>query len=170
MAKMGDRRFGTNNNVALTGDVVTISQNNEVKTERTVRCVASETSHQNHDETKVLQEFRKPKSFSAAGLKSKTEHKEHHDADFCFLKSLVPDMKKLSDRRRRKFKELIVSSIGQLLNDGKVADHASTNACRFQHSITTDILQQANAACTNFLSAILFQFLGYAQNSLLCLG
>jgi len=45
MAKMGDRRFGTNNNVALTGDVVTISQNNEVKTERTVRCVASETSH-----------------------------------------------------------------------------------------------------------------------------
>jgi hypothetical protein len=50
-------------------------------------------------------------------------------------------MKKLSDRRKHKFKELIISSIGQLLVEDKGADHASNNACRFQHSITTDILQ-----------------------------
>jgi hypothetical protein len=50
-------------------------------------------------------------------------------------------MKKLSDRRKHKFKELIVSSVGQLLVGDKDAGHASKNACRFQHSITTDILQ-----------------------------
>jgi hypothetical protein len=50
-------------------------------------------------------------------------------------------MKKLSDRRKHKFKELIISSVGQLLVEDKYGDHASNNVCRFQHSITTDILQ-----------------------------
>jgi hypothetical protein len=117
VAIMGDRRVGMNN-VTLTGDV-TISQNNEVKTEGTACCVSDETAHQNHDEVRVLQEFKKPKSFSAADLKSKTEHKEHCDdnADSCFLQSLVPDMKKLSDRKKLKFKELIISSISHLLEE-----------------------------------------------------
>ena len=118
VAIMGDRRVGMNN-VTLTGDVVTISQNNEVKTEGTACSVSDETAHQNHDEVRVLQEFKKPKSFSAADLKSKTEHKEHCDdnADSCFLQSLVPDMKKLSDRKKLKFKELIISSISHLLDE-----------------------------------------------------
>jgi hypothetical protein len=77
------RRGGMNHNVALMGDVVTISQKNELKTEGTVCSVADEETHQNHDEVKALQEF-KPKSLSAAGLKLKTEHKEDDDADFCF--------------------------------------------------------------------------------------
>jgi len=117
---MGGRRVGMNNNVALMGDVVTVSQNNEVKTERTACSVTDETAHQNHDEVKAPQEFKETKSVSAAGLKPKTEQKEHDDdddddADFCFLKSLVPDMKKLSDRKKLKLKELIISSISQLL-------------------------------------------------------
>jgi hypothetical protein len=49
--------------------VATVSQNNEVKTEGTVCSAAGETTHQNHDEVKELQELRKPISVSAAGLK-----------------------------------------------------------------------------------------------------
>jgi len=140
---MGDRTVGRNYNVDLMGDVETVGQKNEEKTEGTVSSVADETTHQNHDEVKVPQEVKEIISASTAGLKSKTEHKEHDngDADSCFLQSLVPDMKKLSDRKKLKFKELIISSIGQLLVEDKDADHASNNACRFQHSITTDILQ-----------------------------
>jgi len=111
------RRGGRNNNVAVMGDVVTISQSNVVKTEGTVCSVADETTHQNHDEVKELQELKTPTSVSAAGLKPKTEHKEQDDADFCFLQSLIPDMKKLSDRKKLKFKQLILSSIGQLLDE-----------------------------------------------------
>jgi hypothetical protein len=50
-------------------------------------------------------------------------------------------MKKLSDRRKHNFKEWIISSVAQLLDEDKYADHAPNNAWRFQHSITTDILQ-----------------------------
>jgi len=116
---MSDRRVGMNHNLTLMGDEVTISQNNEVKTEGSARSVADETAHQNHDEVKAPQEFKETKSVSPAGLKPKTEHKEHDDdnADFCFLQSLVPDMKKLSDRKKLKFKELIISSISQLLEE-----------------------------------------------------
>ena len=114
---LGDGRVGTNDNVTLMGDVVTISQNHVVKTEGTVCSVADETTHQNHDEVKELQELKTPTSVSAAGLKPKTEHKEQDDADFCFLQSLIPDMKKLSDRKKLKFKQLILSSIGQLLDE-----------------------------------------------------
>jgi hypothetical protein len=113
------RGVGTNHNVALMGNV-TISQKNEVNTEETVHSAADEATHQNDDEVKALQEFKETKSVSAAGLKSKIEHKEHVDdvdADFCFLQSLVPDMKKLSDRKKLKFKELIISSIGRLLEE-----------------------------------------------------
>jgi len=37
-----------------------------------------------------------------------TEQKEQDHADFCFLQGVIPDMKKLSDRRKRKFKLLMV--------------------------------------------------------------
>jgi hypothetical protein len=148
---MGDSNIERNHNVALMGDVVTISQKNEEETEGTVRSAADETTHHNHDEVKAPQQFKEtvspisqknegktegnlcsaadetthpshddvkePKSLSAAGLKSKTEHKEQDDADFCFLQSLVPDLKKLSDRKKLKFKELIISSIRRLLEE-----------------------------------------------------
>jgi hypothetical protein len=119
VALMGDRTVVRNHNVDLMGDVETISQKKEEKTEGTVSSVADETTHQNHDEVKAPQEVKETISVSAAGLKSKTEHKEHDDgdADLCFLQSLVPDMKKLSDRKKLKFKELIISSIGQLLEE-----------------------------------------------------
>jgi hypothetical protein len=119
VASMGDRTVGRNHNVDLMGDVETISQESEDKTEGTVSSVADEKTHHNHDEVKAPQEVKETISVSAAGLKSKTEHKEHDDgdADFCFLQSLVPDMKKLSDRKKLKFKELIISSIGQLLEE-----------------------------------------------------
>jgi len=55
------RGGGGNHNVALRGDVATVSQKNEVKTEVTVRSSADETTHQNHDEVKALQECKKPK-------------------------------------------------------------------------------------------------------------
>jgi hypothetical protein len=116
---MGDGTVGRKHNVDVMGDVETIGQKNEEKTEGTVSSVADEKTHQNHDEVIVLQEDKETISVSAAGLKSKTEHKERDDsdADFCFLQSLVPDMKKLSDRKKLKFKELIISSIGQLLEE-----------------------------------------------------
>jgi len=119
VALMGDRTVGRNHNVDVMGDVETISQKNEEKTEGTVSCVADETTHQNHDEVKAPQEVKETISASTAGLKSKTEHKEHDDcdADSCFLRSLIPDMKKLSDKKKLKFKELIISSIGQLLEE-----------------------------------------------------
>ena len=121
VAIMGDRRVGTNDDVVIVEDVVTISQKNEVKTEGTVCCVADETTHQNDYEVKAPQEFKETKSVSAAGLKPKTEHKvldgDDNAADFCFLQSLVPDMKKLSDRKKLKFKALIISSMGQLMEE-----------------------------------------------------
>jgi hypothetical protein len=49
------REGGGNHNVALRGDIATVSQKNEVKTEVTVCSNADETTHQNHDEVKALQ-------------------------------------------------------------------------------------------------------------------
>jgi hypothetical protein len=55
------RGGGGNHSVALREDVATVSQKNEVETEVTVRSTADETTHQNHDEVKALQECKKPK-------------------------------------------------------------------------------------------------------------
>jgi hypothetical protein len=63
-------------------------------------------------------------------------------------------VKKLSDRRKCKFKEMIISFISKLLDEEEDEDHASNNACRFQHSSTPDTLQQANAACTTGLQSL----------------
>jgi hypothetical protein len=118
-----------NRKVALMEEVVTISQNNEEEIGVTVCFAADEATYQNRDEVKEPQDVKAPKeviapqevketiSVSAAGLKSMTEQKEQDHADFCFLQSLIPDMKKLSGRRKRKFKELIISSIGQMLDE-----------------------------------------------------
>jgi hypothetical protein len=55
------RGGGGNHNMALRGDVATVSVKNEVKTEVTLCSTAEETTHQNHDEVKALQECKKPK-------------------------------------------------------------------------------------------------------------
>jgi hypothetical protein len=140
----GARRTYTkwkNRKMALVEEVVTIGQYNAEETEVTACFASDEATHQNHDEVKEPQEIKEPQevkasqeviepqeviapqevketiSVSAAGLKLMTEQKEQDHADFCFLQSLVPDMKKLSDRKKRKFKELMLSSIGQLLEE-----------------------------------------------------
>lgn len=59
VAIMGDRRVGTNDNMTLMGDVATVSQNNKVESEGTVRCAADQTTHQNHDEVKELRKSSK---------------------------------------------------------------------------------------------------------------
>jgi hypothetical protein len=114
---IADETAHHNHDVALMGDLVTVNQKKEVNTEGTVRCAADETTHQTLDEVIEPQDFKKPVSVSAAELKSKTQHKEQDDADFCFLQSLIPDMKKLSNRKKLKFKELIISSISKLLEE-----------------------------------------------------
>jgi hypothetical protein len=98
------------------------SPKNEEATKGTECCAAGENTCQNHSEVQAPQEFKKLKSDSAVDLKSnflksKTEHKEHDDADLHFFQSLIPDVKKLSDRRKLKFKQLIMSSLSDLLDE-----------------------------------------------------
>ncbi|VVC31314.1 BESS motif,MADF domain [Cinara cedri] len=42
------------------------------------------------------------------------------DSDFCFLKSLLPDFKKMDDDQKRRFKILMISTAGSILNEHKV--------------------------------------------------
>jgi hypothetical protein len=126
-------RFGSNHGATLMGDVEDTSPKNEEATEGNERCAADENARQNRDEATAPQEFEKPKSVSATGivsdfLKSKTEHKDRDFADLCFLQSLIPDMKKLSDRRKRKFKQFVLFSMSKLLDEEEHEAHVSNNA------------------------------------------
>jgi hypothetical protein len=62
------------------------------------------------------------------------------------LKSLVPDTEKVSERNKRKFGELIMSSTGILSAEGGHEPQASDYALTFQHPCTTVTLQQIKAA------------------------
>jgi hypothetical protein len=77
-------------------------------------------------------------------LTRKTENEKRDDAHVCFPKSLTPDMKNVSDRRKRNFEELFMSSV----NNSLVEEGTEISAFTFQHPCTTHILLQVKAGPT----------------------
>jgi hypothetical protein len=140
-------RFGSNRDATLMGDLEGSSPRHGEAAEGTQSSAANANTGQNCDAFQAQPVFKKLKSDSALDresycLKSKTEHQEHDDADHCFLQSLIPDMKKLSERRKRKFKQLIMSSMCTLLDEQEYETHPSNNVHRFKHPSAIDTLQQ----------------------------
>lgn len=45
---------------------------------------------------------------------------EEDDSDFCFLRSLLPDLKKMDDDQKRQYKIQMISAAGTILNKHKV--------------------------------------------------
>lgn len=50
-------------------------------------------------------------------LKSKTIQKVEDSPELLFLKSVIPDFKKLNDKNQRRFKNIILSSLDKLLDE-----------------------------------------------------
>lgn len=97
--------------------------------------------HSKSNQNQVTLEDVNKSAFEYFQMKKQTPQKTStdNDADSLFLLSVLPDMKKMTDRQKRKFKVGILNLAGQILDEASAESPATTHCSTASHSSWTDL-------------------------------
>lgn len=104
----------------------TVEEPYDVSSELTPTSIMCEETIQSSNSSQIFKKPKKIKKVMASEmvaepminyLKSKTIQKVEDSPELLFLKSVIPDFKKLNDKNQRRFKNTILSSLDKLLDE-----------------------------------------------------